>query len=198
MDAHPPNPSVACRTTHGGKPNELTFATPLKKNPPSPSAVEDQAPRAPSPNIILRCQNDFLSSHKSAWDSPSDGEGDEADKPRVPDVRRDDLASRRAPRGPVAFNVHQFVPRPACSSKDRERWEGIRLASQRSLQEKESRSAPVCVCVCLRLSSFLLKRPAKNSPFFLWLRHVLWRARPLLDKTLQSRCSAIGQRGGGR
>ncbi|XP_075890816.1 LIM and calponin homology domains-containing protein 1-like isoform X10 [Nelusetta ayraudi] len=104
----------------------------------SPSTVEEQGPRAPSPNIILRCQNDFLSSHKSAWDSPSDGESDEAETARVPDVRRDDLASRRAPRGPVASNVHQFVPRPACSSKDRERWEGIRRASQRSLQEKES------------------------------------------------------------
>ncbi|XP_056264879.1 LIM and calponin homology domains-containing protein 1-like isoform X4 [Pseudoliparis swirei] len=102
----------------------------------SPPTLEEQEVRSPSPNIILRCDNDFLSSQKSAWDSSSDVE-EEADARKVPDVRKDDLASRRAPRGPVAPRVHQFVPQPVCSSKDRERWEGIRRASQQSLQEKE-------------------------------------------------------------
>lgn len=106
----------------------------------SPPVVEDQGPRSPSPSIILRSDNDFLSPQKSLRDPASDEE-EEAGTPRVPDVRRDDLASRRAHRGAVAPNVHQFVPSPACSNKDRERWEGIRRSSQKTLQEKEIRSA---------------------------------------------------------
>ncbi|XP_008291215.1 LIM and calponin homology domains-containing protein 1-like isoform X2 [Stegastes partitus] len=102
----------------------------------SPPTVEEKEVRSPSPNIILRCDNDFLSSQKAAWDSASDGE-EEAEVRKVPDVRRDDLASRRAHRGPVASKVHQFVPSPLCTNKDRERWEGIRRASQQTLQEKE-------------------------------------------------------------
>ncbi|XP_019114753.2 LIM and calponin homology domains-containing protein 1a isoform X3 [Larimichthys crocea] len=102
----------------------------------SPPAMEEQQVRSPSPNIILRCENDFLSSQKSAWDSSSDGE-EEAEMRKVPDVRRDDLASRRAHRGTVAPKVHQFVPSPVCSNKDRERWEGIRRASQQTLLERE-------------------------------------------------------------
>ncbi|XP_070684312.1 LIM and calponin homology domains-containing protein 1-like [Pempheris klunzingeri] len=102
----------------------------------SPPTMEEQDVRSPSPNIILRRDNEFLSSQKSAWDSSSDGE-EEAEVRKVPDVRRDDLASRRAHRGPVAPKVHQFVPSPVCSNKDRERWEGIRRASQQTLQEKE-------------------------------------------------------------
>uniref|UniRef100_A0A669ETB1 LIM and calponin homology domains 1a n=1 Tax=Oreochromis niloticus TaxID=8128 RepID=A0A669ETB1_ORENI len=102
----------------------------------SPPETEEKEPRSPSPNIILRRDNDFLSSQKSAWDSPSDGE-EEAAVRKVPDVRRDDLASRRAHRGTIAPKVHQFIPPPLCTDKDRERWEGIRRASQQMLQEKE-------------------------------------------------------------
>ncbi|XP_065812866.1 LIM and calponin homology domains-containing protein 1 isoform X3 [Labrus bergylta] len=102
----------------------------------SPPSMEEQEARSPSPNIILRCENDFLSAQKSAWDSSSDGE-EEAKIRKVPDVRKDDLATRRANRGKVSTKVHQFVPPPVCSSKDRERWEGIRRASQQNLQEKE-------------------------------------------------------------
>ncbi|XP_060912813.1 LIM and calponin homology domains-containing protein 1-like isoform X5 [Labrus mixtus] len=102
----------------------------------SPPSMEEQEVRSPSPNIILRCENDFLSAQKSAWDSSSDGE-EEAKTRKVPDVRKDDLATRRANRGKVSTKVHQFVPPPVCSSKDRERWEGIRRASQQNLQEKE-------------------------------------------------------------
>lgn len=112
--------------------------------------------RSPSPNIILRCDNDFLSSHKSVWDSSSDVE-EEAEVQKVPDVRRDDLASRRAHRVPVAPKVHQFVPPPVCSNKDRERWEGIRRASQQTLQEKELRLASVCLCVLPFFFCFLCK-----------------------------------------
>ncbi|XP_005727051.1 LIM and calponin homology domains-containing protein 1-like isoform X4 [Pundamilia nyererei] len=102
----------------------------------SPPETEEKEPRSPSPNIILRRDNDFLSSQKSAWDSPSDGE-EEAAVRKVPDVQKDDLASRRAHRGTVAPKVHQFIPPPLCTDKDRERWEGIRRASQQMLQEKE-------------------------------------------------------------
>ncbi|XP_034087248.1 LIM and calponin homology domains-containing protein 1-like isoform X4 [Gymnodraco acuticeps] len=102
----------------------------------SPPTMEEQEVRSPSPSIILRCENEFLNTQKSAWDSSSDVE-EEAEVRKVPDVRKDDLASRRAHRGTVAPKVHQFVPTPACSSKDRERWEGIRRASQQTLQEKE-------------------------------------------------------------
>lgn len=111
--------------------------------------------RSPSPNIILRCDNEFLSSQKSAWDISSDGE-EETEVRKVPDVRRDDLASRRAHRSPGAPKVHQFVPPPVCSNKDRERWEGIRRASQQTLQEKEIRLATVCLCVMLFFLPFFL------------------------------------------
>lgn len=109
----------------------------------SPSTVEDHGLRSPSPNIILRCDNEFLSSHKSSRDPASDEEEEEEEAAmhRVPDVLRDDLASRRSHRGPLAPNVHQFVPPPVCSTRDRERWEGIRRSSQKTLQEKEMRSA---------------------------------------------------------
>ncbi|KAM3622848.1 uncharacterized protein V6R79_003921 [Siganus canaliculatus] len=105
-------------------------------SPSQPTAGEQEV-RSPSPSIILRCDNDFLSPQKSALDSTSDGEAEAAEVRKVPDVRRDDLASRRARRGPVNPKVHQFVPPPICSSKDRERWEGIRRASQQTLQEKD-------------------------------------------------------------
>lgn len=149
---------------------------------PSPSTPEGQEVRPPSPNIILRCENDFLSSQKSAWDSSSSDVDEEAEVRKVPDVRRDDLASRRAHRGPVAPKVHQFVPAPACSSKDRERWEGIRRSSQQ--KEKEIRLAAGGLSVLplffffssYHLLSNLRLNILSHSPFslfisFLW---VLW------------------------
>ncbi len=125
--------------------SEMTLPRHPVSNPSAPT-MEEQEARSPSPNIILRCDNDFLSSQKSAWDTSSDGE-EEAEVRKVPDVRRDDLASRRAHRTPVASKVHQFVPPPVCSNKDRERWEGIRRASQQALQEKDIRLASLCLCV---------------------------------------------------
>ncbi|XP_058496142.1 LIM and calponin homology domains-containing protein 1-like [Solea solea] len=103
----------------------------------SPPTMDRQEVRSPSPNIILRRDNDFLSSQKSARESSSEGEEESAAQ-KVPDVRRDDLASRRAHHSAVAPKVHQFVPSPVCSKKDQERWEGIRRASQQTLQEKET------------------------------------------------------------
>ncbi|MED6249380.1 hypothetical protein ATANTOWER_013236, partial [Ataeniobius toweri] len=111
---------------------------------PSTPIVEEKEVRSPSPNIILRSENEFLSFHNSACNSSSDGE-QEPEKRRVPDVHRDDLASRRVHRSPVNSRVHQFVPPPVCTNKDRERWEGIRRASQHTLQEKEiSEKEAVC------------------------------------------------------
>ncbi|XP_049427195.1 LIM and calponin homology domains-containing protein 1-like isoform X2 [Epinephelus fuscoguttatus] len=124
----------------------------------SPPTMEHREMRSPSPNIILRCENDFLSSNKSALDS-SDAE-EEAEVRKVPDVQRDDLASRRALRGPVAPKVHQFVPPPVCSDKDRERWEGIRRASQQTLQEKEiSEKEAVPDIITRRDNPFLKSTP---------------------------------------
>lgn len=124
----------------------------------SPPAIEEKEVRSPSPNIILRRDNDFLSAQKSAWDSTSDAE--EEAEVKVPDVHRDDLASRRAYRGPINPKVHQFVPPPVCSNKDRERWEGIRRASQQTLQEKEKEiRLATCVCVvCHFICSNYLKK----------------------------------------
>ncbi|XP_042340959.1 LIM and calponin homology domains-containing protein 1-like isoform X2 [Plectropomus leopardus] len=129
----------------------------------SPPTMEENEVRSPSPNIILRCNNDFLSSQKSVWDSSSDAE-EEAEVRKVPDVRKDDLASRRAHRGPAAPKVHQFVPPPVCSDKDRERWEGIRRASQQTLQEKEiSEKEAVPDIITRRDNPFLNSAPRREE-----------------------------------
>ncbi|KAJ3613957.1 hypothetical protein NHX12_017535 [Muraenolepis orangiensis] len=125
---------------------------------------ERREERGPSPDIILRRDNDFLTSQKATWDSASssDGEGDEEARKKVPDVRKDDLASRRAPRGTAAVpRVHRFLPAPVCSTRDRERWEGIRLASQRALQEKEpsERAAAASDIITRRDNPFLNANP---------------------------------------
>ncbi|XP_026027189.1 LIM and calponin homology domains-containing protein 1-like isoform X6 [Astatotilapia calliptera] len=125
----------------------------------SPPETEEKEPRSPSPNIILRRDNDFLSSQKSAWDSPSDGE-EEAAVRKVPDVRKDDLASRRAHRGTVAPKVHQFIPPPLCTDKDRERWEGIRRASQQMLQEKEISEKEAVADIITRKDNPFLNSPS--------------------------------------
>ncbi|KAM4583826.1 uncharacterized protein PAE49_003641 isoform 3-T3 [Odontesthes bonariensis] len=122
----------------------------------SPPIMEEKEVRSPSPSIILRCDNDFLNTNKSAWDSSSDGE-EEAEKRKVPDVRRDDLASRRTHHGPTVPKAHQFIPPPVCTNKDRERWEGIRRASQQTLQEKdisEKEASPPDI-ITRRYNSFL-------------------------------------------
>lgn len=146
-----PNFARLLTTCHDGFliTSEITSPPHLVSNL-SPPTMEEQEVRSPSPNIILRCDNDFLSSQKSAWDSSSDVE-EEAEVRKVPDVHKDDLASRRAHRSPVAPRVHQFVPSPVCSNKDRERWEGIRRASQQTLQEKEIRLASLLVWVAVFL-----------------------------------------------
>ncbi|XP_072320079.1 uncharacterized protein [Eucyclogobius newberryi] len=125
----------------------------------SPVDKEEPEVRAPSPNIILRRDNEFLRTQKAAWDSSSDGEEVEAQK--LPDVRKDDLASRRAARGP-APKVQRFVPPPVCSNKDLERWEGIRRASQQTLQERESSDKEATPDIITRRENPFLK-PAPRT-----------------------------------
>lgn len=94
------------------------------------TAVEPNQAKPPSPNIIRRCEN---TSPRAEWDEEDDE--DEEGVRKVPDIRKDDLASRRArvnqPKSSVA---QQFLP-GSCSKKDRERWEGIRLSSQHAVLE---------------------------------------------------------------
>ncbi|KAM4751068.1 uncharacterized protein FYW61_006878 isoform 2-T2 [Anableps anableps] len=117
--------------------------------------TEEKEARSPSPNIILRSENEFLSSNSSACGSFSDGEPD-AETRRVPDVRRDDLACRRVHRSPGNPRAHQFTPPTVCTTRDRERWEGIRRASQQTLQEKEiSEKEAVCDIITRKGNPFL-------------------------------------------
>ncbi|KAK6290812.1 hypothetical protein J4Q44_G00387910 [Coregonus suidteri] len=127
---------------------------------------EKQEVRSPSPNIILRRHNDFLTNQKAAWDSDSEGEaeGEEGGGGgrKVPDVRRDDLASRRAPRPPAAPRVHQYIPPPACSLRDRELWEDIRRASHTALMERSEKEA-VCDIITRRDNPFLNPAPQREE-----------------------------------
>lgn len=92
--------------------------------------------KPPSPDIILRCDNDFLRDQQQhAWDSEEEEENSTGEK-KMPDVQRDDLASRRARLNrPPARRAHHFLP-GTCSRRDQERWEGIRRASQQAVLEK--------------------------------------------------------------
>uniref|UniRef100_A0A3B3RRA9 LIM and calponin homology domains 1 n=1 Tax=Paramormyrops kingsleyae TaxID=1676925 RepID=A0A3B3RRA9_9TELE len=93
-----------------------------------------EAPRGPTPDIILRKDNDF-SRMQQEHESDS-GEEEEAER-RLPDLEKDDLASRRARMSRGTPRVrHQFLP-STCSSQDRERWERIRRSSQQAALERE-------------------------------------------------------------
>ncbi|XP_048851555.1 LIM and calponin homology domains-containing protein 1a isoform X3 [Brienomyrus brachyistius] len=93
-----------------------------------------EPPRGPTPDIILRKDNEF-SRMQQEHESDS-GEEEEAER-RVPDVEKDDLASRRAQmsRGTPRMQ-QQFLP-SSCSSQDRERWERIRRSSQQAALERQ-------------------------------------------------------------
>ncbi|KAL7855751.1 hypothetical protein AOLI_G00193550 [Acnodon oligacanthus] len=109
----------------------------VRYNSPKVTGVEPNQAKSPSPDIILRRDNDFLrADHPHDWDVNEDDEDEEEKERRVPDVQKDDLASRRARMNQSRPNVtHHFLP-VECSMKDRERWEGIRLASQHAVLER--------------------------------------------------------------
>ncbi|KAL7841504.1 hypothetical protein SRHO_G00251950 [Serrasalmus rhombeus] len=122
----------------------------VRYNSPKVTGVEPDQAKSPSPDIILRRDNDFQrADHPHDWDDNEDDEDEDAER-RIPDVQKDDLASRRARMNQSRPNVtHHFLP-VECSMKDRERWEGIRLASQHAVlermekmeQEKRSEASP--------------------------------------------------------
>ncbi|TSO98540.1 LIM and calponin homology domains-containing protein 1 [Bagarius yarrelli] len=99
------------------------------------TTVESDQAKSLSPDIIRRCDNSFQRAEPTTeWDEQDDEEDEESDK-KVPDIKKDDLASRRARMNrakPTA--AHQFLP-SSCSTKDRERWEGIRRSSQHAMLE---------------------------------------------------------------
>ncbi|KAG1956624.1 LIM and calponiny domains-containing protein [Pimephales promelas] len=103
---------------------------------PIKDPVEDNKAKPPSPDIILRRDNDFMrAAAPHQWDSNEEDEDAEAEQ-KVPDVQKDDLASRRARMNQFKPSVaHNFLP-GSCSWKDREKWEGIRLASQHAVLER--------------------------------------------------------------
>lgn len=103
---------------------------------PIENPVEDNKPKPPSPDIILRRDNDFMrAAAPHQWDSNEEDEDAEAEQ-KVPDVQKDDLASRRVRMNQFKPSVaHNFLP-GSCSWKDREKWEGIRLASQHAVLER--------------------------------------------------------------
>ncbi|KAK7161966.1 hypothetical protein R3I94_004587 [Phoxinus phoxinus] len=108
----------------------------VRFNSPIENPVEDNKPKPPSPDIILRRDNDFMrAAAPHQWDSNEEDEDAEAEQ-KVPDVQKDDLASRRARMNQFKPSVaHNFLP-GSCSWKDREKWEGIRLASQHAVLER--------------------------------------------------------------
>lgn len=98
------------------------------------TTVELDQGKSPSPDIIRQCDNDFLRAEHTHERDKEDDEDKEGDR-KVPDIQKDDLASRRARMNqPKRSVAHQFLP-SSCSRKDRERWEGIRLSSQHAMLE---------------------------------------------------------------
>uniref|UniRef100_A0A8C2FUB1 LIM and calponin homology domains 1a n=1 Tax=Cyprinus carpio TaxID=7962 RepID=A0A8C2FUB1_CYPCA len=109
---------------------------PVRYNSPTVNPMEASKAKPPSPDIILRRHNEFM--HAAApqqWDSNEEDDDEEAEQ-KVPDVQKDDLASRRARMNQFKPRIaHHFLP-GSCSWKDREKWEGIRLASQHAVLER--------------------------------------------------------------
>ncbi|XP_026059705.1 LIM and calponin homology domains-containing protein 1a isoform X2 [Carassius auratus] len=109
---------------------------PVRYNSPIVNPVEASKAKPPSPDIILRRENEFMcTAAPQQWDSNDEDDDEEAER-KVPDVQKDDLASRRARMNQFKPSVaHHFLP-GSCSWKDREKWEGIRLASQHAVLER--------------------------------------------------------------
>uniref|UniRef100_A0A9J7ZT97 LIM and calponin homology domains 1a n=1 Tax=Cyprinus carpio carpio TaxID=630221 RepID=A0A9J7ZT97_CYPCA len=113
----------------------------VRYNSPIVNPVEASKPKPPSPDIILRRDNGFMrATAPHQWDSNEEDDDEEAER-KVPDVQKDDLASRRARMNQFKPSVaHHFLP-GSCGWKDREKWEGIRLASQHAVLERMEKMA---------------------------------------------------------
>ncbi|XP_041131054.1 LIM and calponin homology domains-containing protein 1-like isoform X3 [Polyodon spathula] len=92
----------------------------------SPKPVIEESQSAPL-DIILRRDNDFLK-HQQGRESDSEEEEQEQ---RLPDIEKDDLASRKARMNQLKPKVphNQFLPMPC--SKSEEKWENIKKATHR-------------------------------------------------------------------
>ncbi|XP_035385783.1 LIM and calponin homology domains-containing protein 1a isoform X4 [Electrophorus electricus] len=88
--------------------------------------------KPPSPDIILRQDNAFLRTEQLQQQDDEDKHDDR----KVPDIRKDDLASRRVRTNQSRPTVAHHFLSGVCSRKDHERWEGIRLASQHAVLEQ--------------------------------------------------------------
>ncbi|KAJ8335452.1 hypothetical protein SKAU_G00387940 [Synaphobranchus kaupii] len=101
--------------------------------------AKEEAP-PPVPSIILRKDNDFPKlQQEHAWESEEEENEEER---RLPDVQKDDLASRRARMSRHTPRVHHFLP-SANSSRDMEKCEAIRRAwQQAALSESEAYMVP--------------------------------------------------------
>ncbi|KAK1792589.1 hypothetical protein P4O66_012518, partial [Electrophorus voltai] len=88
--------------------------------------------KPPSPDIILRQDNAFLRTEQLQQQDDEDKHDDR----KVPDIRKDDLASRRVHTNQSRPTVAHHFLSGVCSRKDHERWEGIRLASQHAVLEQ--------------------------------------------------------------
>ncbi|XP_047672106.1 LIM and calponin homology domains-containing protein 1a isoform X4 [Tachysurus fulvidraco] len=107
----------------------------VRHSSPKVTSIESVQAKSPSPDVIRQCDNNLSQAeYPHEWNEEDDEEDEEGDK-KVPDIQKDDLASRRARMNqPKPSAAHQFLP-SMCSTKDRERWEGIRLSSQHAVLE---------------------------------------------------------------
>ncbi|XP_060720474.1 LIM and calponin homology domains-containing protein 1a isoform X2 [Tachysurus vachellii] len=107
----------------------------VRHSSPKVTSIESVQANSPSPDVIRQCDNNLSQAeYPHEWNEEDDEEDEEGDK-KVPDIQKDDLASRRARMNqPKPSAAHQFLP-SMCSTKDRERWEGIRLSSQHAVLE---------------------------------------------------------------
>ncbi|KAK3507489.1 hypothetical protein QTP70_027016 [Hemibagrus guttatus] len=103
---------------------------------PKVTSIESIQAKCPSPDLIRQCDNSLPRvEHAYEWNEEDEEDEDEEGDRKVPDIRKDDLASRKARMNlPKPSAAHQFLP-STCSTKDRERWEGIRLSSQHAVLE---------------------------------------------------------------
>ncbi|MGH0187276.1 UNVERIFIED_CONTAM: hypothetical protein FKN15_033974 [Acipenser sinensis] len=101
-----------------------TATSPIGGERPFRPDSEESQP-AP-PDIILRRDNDFL---KCQQEGESDSEDKEQEQ-RLPDIEKDDLASRKARMNQFKPKVphNTFLPMP-CSQRDEEKWENIKKAT---------------------------------------------------------------------